>query len=102
MKLIKILVTATVLSATTISWASPELAKQKNCLACHAVDTKLVGPAFKAVAEKNRKDSGAEARLAAKIIKGGVGVWGQVPMPANTNVSEAEAKVLAKWVLSLK
>ena len=101
MKLTKTFIVAIILCAST-AWASPELAKQKNCMACHAVDTKLVGPAFKAVAEKNRKDPSAEARLATKIVKGGSGVWGAVPMPANANVSEAEAKALAKWVLSLK
>jgi cytochrome c len=101
MKLIKILAVATLLCASS-AWASADLAKQKNCMACHGVDTKLVGPAFKAVADKNRKDPGAEARLATKIVKGGGGVWGPVPMPANANVSEAEAKALAKWVLSLK
>ena len=101
MKLIKTLVVATMVCASS-AWASADLAKQKNCMACHAVDTKLVGPAFKAVAEKNRKDPSAEARLATKIVKGGSGVWGAVPMPANPQVSEAEAKALSRWVLSLK
>jgi cytochrome c len=101
MKLIQMLAMTTVLCASS-AWASVDLAKQKNCMACHGVDTKLVGPAFKAVADKNRKDAGAEARLATKIIKGGGGVWGPVPMPANANVSEAEARALARWILSLK
>jgi cytochrome c len=77
-----------------------ELAKQKNCLACHAIDKKLVGPAYKDVAAKYKNDKNAAAMLAKKIREGGVGVWGQVPMPANPQVNEQEALSLAKWVLS--
>ena len=80
--------------------ASPELAKQKNCLACHAVDKKLVGPGYKEIAAKYKGDKDAVAKLAKKIREGGVGVWGQVPMPANPQVSEQEALTLAKWVMS--
>ena len=80
----------------------PELAKQKNCLACHAVDKKVVGPAYKAVAAKYANDPGAAARLSKKVREGGTGVWGKIPMPANPKVSEAEADTLVKWVLSLK
>jgi len=87
---------------STGAFANAELAKAKNCLACHAVDKKLVGPAYKDVAAKYAGDKGAAARLAKKIREGGVGVWGQVPMPANPQVSEAEAKTLANWVLSAK
>ncbi len=82
--------------------AQLELAKQKNCLACHAVDKKLVGPAYKDVAKKYENDAGAAARLAKKVREGGVGVWGQIPMPANPQVNEAESLQLVKWVLSLK
>ena len=81
-------------------FASPELAKQKNCLACHAADKKLVGPSYKDVAAKYKGDKDAFAKLAKKIREGGVGVWGQVPMPANPQVNEQEAMTLAKWVLS--
>ncbi|HTN49172.1 MAG TPA: c-type cytochrome [Burkholderiaceae bacterium] len=81
-------------------FAQAELAKQKNCLACHAIDKKLVGPAYKDVAAKYKGDKDAAARLAKKIREGGVGVWGQVPMPANPQVNEQEAMSLAKWVLS--
>jgi cytochrome c len=81
-------------------FAQAELAKQKNCLACHAVDKKLVGPAYKDVAAKYKGDASAPAKLAKKIREGGVGVWGQVPMPANPQVNEQEAQSLAKWVLS--
>jgi cytochrome c len=80
--------------------ASADLAKSKNCLACHAVDKKLVGPAFKDVAARyTQKDV---AQLAASIRKGGAGKWGPIPMPANPQVSEAEATVLATWVLKQK
>jgi cytochrome c len=82
--------------------ASEQLAREKNCLACHAVDSKLIGPGYKEVAAKYKGDKSAEAKLATKIMKGGSGVWGQIPMPANPQVSAAEAKELAKWVLSLK
>src|SRR4029434_852257 len=81
-------------------FAQAELAKQKNCLACHAVDKKLVGPSYKDVAAKYKGDKDASAKLAKKIREGGVGVWGQVPMPANPQVNEQEAQSLAKWVLS--
>lgn len=77
------------------------LAKSKNCMACHAVDKKLVGPAYKDVAAKYAGDKAAVDKLAVKIMKGGAGVWGAIPMPAN-NVTDAEAKELAAWVLSTK
>jgi len=82
--------------------ADQALATAKNCMACHAVDRKLVGPAYKEVAKKYAADKGAADALATKIQKGGSGVWGAVPMPANPQVSEAEAKKLAAWVLSQK
>ena len=78
------------------------MAQAKNCLGCHAVDRKVVGPAFKDVAAKYAGDSGAAAQLAAKIQAGGAGVWGPVPMSANGQVSETEAAQLAAWVLTLK
>ena len=93
---------AMVALASAPALASMDLAKAKNCTACHAVDKKLVGPAYKEVAAKYASDSDAAAKLAGKIIKGGVGVWGQIPMPANPQVSQADAEALAKWVLSTK
>ena len=78
-----------------------ELAKSKNCLACHAVDKKVLGPGYKEVAAKYKGDKGAEAHLINKIQKGGSGVWGQIPMPPQSAVSPDEAKTLAKWILSL-
>ena len=82
--------------------ADEALAKAKNCMACHAVANKLVGPAYKEVAKKYAGDKTAVDKLAAKIVKGGSGVWGAVPMPANPQVSEADAKKLAAWVLNQK
>jgi cytochrome c len=82
--------------------ADEALAKSKQCVACHAVDKKLVGPAYKDVAKKYAGQSDAAAKLAAKILAGGAGTWGAVPMPANTQVSQAEALQLANWVLSQK
>lgn len=82
--------------------ADEELARSKNCLTCHAVDQKRVGPAFKDVAQKYAGQQDAAAKLAEKVVKGGSGVWGQMPMPANKQVSAEEAKKLVEWILSLK
>ena len=101
----KSLLTFTTLAASALcapAWADLALATSKNCMACHAVDKKIVGPAFKDVAAKYAGDKTAVDRLAAKIQKGGGGVWGPLPMPANTQVNEAEAKKLATWVLTIK
>jgi len=87
---------------STAALAQLDLAKQKNCLACHSVEKKIVGPAYKDVAKKYENDKEALPRLAKKVREGGVGVWGQIPMPANPQVNEAESLTLVKWVLSLK
>ena len=89
-------------AAMAPAMADQALATAKNCMACHAVDKKLVGPAYKEVAKKYAGDKTAADKLAAKIMKGGSGVWGAIPMPANPQVNEAEAKELAAWVLSQK
>lgn len=81
--------------------AEETLAKAKNCFACHTVDKKVVGPAYKDVAAKYKNDPKAAVTLAAKIKAGGKGIWGPVPMPPN-QVTEDEAKKLAVWVLSRK
>jgi cytochrome c len=86
----------------TPAMADLALATAKNCMACHAVDKKVVGPSYKDVAAKYAGQKDAADKLAQKIMKGGSGVWGPVPMPANTQVNEAEAKKLAAWVLSQK
>ena len=92
---------AMALSVAAPAMADEALAKSKNCMACHAIDKKLVGPAYKDVAAKYKGDAKAPAMLAEKIKAGGKGVWGQVPMPPN-NVTPEEATKLANWVLSQK
>ncbi len=84
------------------AFADQALAQAKNCLSCHTVDKKIVGPAYKDVAKKYAGQKDAVEKLASKIMKGGSGVWGVVPMPVNSQVNEADAKKLAAWVLSLK
>jgi len=77
-----------------------QLAQKYNCLACHAEDKKLVGPAYKEIAKKYKGDAGAEAKLIAKVKSGGGGVWGSIPMPPN-NVPEGDIKTMVDWVLSM-
>ncbi|MBV8667154.1 MAG: c-type cytochrome [Burkholderiaceae bacterium] len=87
---------------TMAAEAPADLAKAKNCLACHSVQTKIVGPAYKDVAAKYAGQKDAEDKLVKKVLTGGSGVWGPVPMPPNSQVTEAEAHTLVKWVLSQK
>ncbi|MDE2092358.1 MAG: c-type cytochrome [Burkholderiales bacterium] len=101
-KLIPSLLVALAGLAAAPAFAQLELAQKKNCLACHAVDKKVLGPAYKDVAAKYAGQKDAVDKLAAKVMKGGSGVWGNIPMPANPQVSEAEAKQLVQWILSLK
>jgi cytochrome c len=82
--------------------ASEALLKKNNCTACHAIDKKLVGPSYKDVAKKYAGNAGAEKMLAEKVKKGGKGNWGQVPMPPNAAVSDADITTMIKYVLSLK
>lgn len=82
--------------------ANEELAKKHACLACHTVDKKMVGPSYKDVAAKYRGDKGAAAKLAAKVKNGSQGVWGNVPMPPNSAVPDADVNALVKWILSQK
>lgn len=93
------LIAATVVASPVL--ADQALAQKKNCLACHAIDKKVVGPAYKDVAQKYAGQN-VTAKLATKVMKGGSGVWGAVPMPANPQVNQAEAETLVRWVLSLK
>ena len=99
------------LLSTSLLWVSPvmaeepaalDLAKKDGCLACHALDKKLVGPSWIEVGKKYAGDAGAEAKLIAKVKKGGSGVWGTVPMPPNVTVKDADIKKLVQYVLSLK
>ena len=87
---------------SNVALANADLARAKNCMTCHSIDHKVVGPAYKDVAAKYAGQKGAEDKLVQKVMKGGSGVWGPVPMPANTQVNEAEARTLVKWILSLK
>ena len=93
---------ALTMSAAVPAMADLALATAKNCMACHAVDKKVVGPSYKEVAAKYAGQKDAVEKLAAKIIKGGAGVWGPVPMPANAQVTPDEAKKLATWVMTQK
>ena len=82
--------------------ASEDLAKKYACVACHTLDKKSVGPAYKEVAKKYAADKGAQAKLEEKVKKGGAGVWGQTPMPPNDKLPAGDVSALAKWILSLK
>ena len=88
--------------AAVPAFANQQLAQQKNCMACHAVDKKVVGPAYKDVAGKYAGQKDAVDKLTQKVLNGGSGVWGAVPMPANPQVTEAEAKTLVNWILTQK
>jgi cytochrome c len=101
MRRIALLLTVAGLAATP-ALANEELAKKHACTACHAIDKKLVGPAYKDVAAKYKGQKDAEAKLAEKVKKGGSGVWGQVPMPPNAAVKDEDIKTLVKWILSIK
>ena len=81
--------------------ASDEMAKKYNCLACHQTDKKLVGPSYQDVAAKYKGQADAPAKLAEKVNKGGVGVWGQIPMPPNPNVPDADLNALTAWILGM-
>jgi len=82
--------------------ANEELAKKYACFACHTTDKKMVGPAYKEVAAKYRGDKDAAAKLAQKVKNGSQGVWGNVPMPPNSTVPDADVNALVKWILSQK
>jgi len=81
--------------------ADEALAKSSNCMACHSVDNKIIGPAFKDIAVKYKSDESAISTLTEKVKIGGSGVWGEMPMPPNTAVSDADIDTLVKWILSL-
>ncbi|MCE3262023.1 MAG: c-type cytochrome [Pseudoduganella sp.] len=99
----KIAISALLISTSLAAHAdTPEqLAKSKSCFACHATAKKLVGPSFKDIAVKYKNDKTAEDKLVLKILQGGSGVWGAVPMPPN-QVTDAEAHQLVRWVLAQK
>ena len=82
--------------------AAVAMMNKDGCAACHAIDKKIVGPAYQDVAAKYKGDASAPAKLADKVKKGGVGVWGQIPMPPNAQVSDADIQQLVDWILTLK
>src|SRR6476469_8088330 len=89
-------------AGTALADAGEDLLKKSGCTACHAIDKKVVGPAYQEVAAKYKGDAGAAAKLQDKVKKGGSGVWGPVPMPPNTQVSDADIKTLVAYILALK
>ena len=91
---------ATVCAVSPPALADMALATTKNCMACHAVDKKLVGPSYKDIATKYSGQADAVDKLASKVVKGGSGVWGPVPMPANAQINDADAKKLVTWILA--
>ena len=99
-KIIPLFILATSLVAGT-ALANEDIAKKNGCMACHGVDKKIVGPAYKDVAAKYKGDAKALAHLETVIHQGGKGVWGQVAMPPQTKLSAGDVKALAQWVLSL-
>lgn len=101
-KLVSLSVAIVLMASAGHALASADLLKKHNCVACHAEQRKLLGPAYKDIAEKYAGDAGAAEKLARKIREGGAGVWGQMPMPPHPQLSEAEALALAKYVLAIK
>lgn len=103
MKILALSASALVLSlgaVPTFAEDASALAQKSGCLACHQVEVKVVGPAYKEVAAKY-KDQDVLEQLVAKVKAGGVGVWGEIPMPPNVNVSEEDIRTIVTWVLSL-
>jgi len=101
-KLALMFATAAIAVAASPAFANEALTKKSACTACHAIDKKLVGPAYKEVAAKYKGNAKAEALLIEKVKKGGVGAWGQVPMPPNAAVKDEDVKTLVKWILAIK
>lgn len=93
---------AALLTLSGAASADQALAQKNACMSCHGVDKKIVGPAFNDVAKKYAGDKTAEAKLMAKVKTGGKGAWGEIPMPPNPQVSDADSKKIIAWVLGLK
>ena len=100
--ILKLALAAVAVGVAGPSFANADLAKKYNCTACHAVDKKMVGPAYKDVAAKYKGQADAVAKLSAKVKAGGAGVWGQVPMPPNPAVPDADMKAIVEWGLAAK
>ena len=91
-----------VVASTAVADQLEDMMKKNGCNACHSEDKKLIGPAYKDVAAKYKGDATAVAKLSEKVKKGGSGVWGQIPMPPNTQVSDADIKKMVELILALK
>lgn len=102
MKTLAISLAFTCLAFAGAAQADEKLAQASGCTACHSVDKKLVGPAYKDVAAKYRGNKGAEAELIKKVKAGGKGTWGDIPMPPNAHVKDEDIKTIVHWILSLK
>lgn len=103
MKLIKLVAPALIAAGVMVSapaMANLDLAKKSNCMSCHAVDKKVVGPSYQDVAKKYAGNADAVKMLSAKVKAGGKGTWGAIPMPPNPNVKDADIEALVKWVLA--
>lgn len=100
MKLVAATVIAAAALVATPAMASMDLAKKSNCMSCHAVDKKVVGPSYADVAKKYAGQKDAEAKLVDKVKKGGKGAWGEIPMPPNAAVKDADVATLVKWILA--
>jgi cytochrome c len=87
-------------SVTLPAFANLELATKNACMGCHAVDRKVLGPAYQDVAKKYAGQKDALKTVMANIKSGGSGKWGAIPMPAQTALSEADTKTLATWILA--
>lgn len=100
MKPVAAILIAAGLVAPVTAEANLELAKKSNCIACHQIDKKLVGPSYQDIAKKYAGNGGAQKTLVAKVKAGGKDVWGPVPMPPNPALKDADAATLVKWILA--
>jgi cytochrome c len=96
-----LLIAGSALAQKVDTKAAEALMQKSGCVACHAVDKKVIGPAYKDVAAKYKADKDAATKLAAKVKAGGTGVWGPIPMPPNAQVADADIKTLVAWILTL-
>ena len=96
------LAAAAILALAGAAQANEKLLQASGCTACHSVDKKLIGPAYKDVAAKYRSKKGAEADLVKKVKAGGKGVWGDIPMAPNAHVKDEDIKTMVQWILQLK
>jgi cytochrome c len=102
MKFVLSIIAAVAMLSSGVASANQALAQKSGCLACHSIDKKVLGPGFKDVAAKYKGDKGAEAKLVAKVKAGGSGVWGPMPMPANSpQVKDEDIKSIVQWILAM-